>query len=237
MTMDILCLFPMQTFVQLMIVSRIFLSIIGIFILFFSPPTSLPAGWIADQITKNISSHFCLSLVSPTLCMDLFSNTLILMGIWSTCRSCIVPWMLFNFLVIIGLGAGVIFHLNSVFFPALDHHDSGNLDKIETVLKDIHGLIKIILLNVILALEMATVCGVVNVFVNLKIKSVTSCDRRNAWFYEKRSEMRKANESIDCEIRKDERTKDPVPLIHVGEKDKKRDSWETLRFMYNIEYA
>ena len=110
-----------------------------------------------------------------------------------------MPWMLFNFLVIIGLGAGVIFHLNSVFFPALDHRDRGNLDKIETVLKDIHGLIKIILLNVILALEMATVCGVVNVFVNLKIKSVTSCDSRNAWFDEKRSEMRKANESIDCE--------------------------------------
>ena len=84
---------------------------------------------------------------------------------------------------------------------------------------------------------MATVCAVVNVFVNLKIKSVAHCDRKETLFGEKISEMKKASESIDREIRKDERTKGPVHLIHVGEKDKKRDSWETLRFMYDIDYA
>ena len=67
-------------------------------------------------------------------------------------------------------------------------------------------------------------------FVNLKKKSVSDCDSTNILLEEKRSEMKKVSESIDCEIRNDKRRKGPVPLIHIGEKDKKRDSWEGKGF-------
>ena len=221
-----------------MCISRIILALLVIFWMFFSPSTAFPQNTLVHHILNVFPNNDLFSLVSPTLCTELCVDTFLLMGVWSSSPSCLVPWILLNILIMLGLGGGVVFHLLSVFIPAVEQ-ESANINKVEAAIKDIHRFIIIILLNIFLALQMLSVSAVVRLFVQLKRKKISYVFQSD--FVDKEiimtSKENDQQESCESDDKIQKRPKGPIPLINLAENDKKRDSWETLRFSYEEDFA
>ena len=163
-------------------------------------------------------------------------DTLLLMGVWIASRPCLMPWIVLNFLIVLGLGAGVIFHLVPVLLPSLEQECS-DISKVEAALKDIHRLIIIILLNIALALQMVAVSAVVKLFMDMKkekVSEIVPSDSLKKQNVIKRKRNVQTSPRTYKHLESDDqimkRSKGTIPLVNLGENDKKRDSWETLRF-------
>ena len=221
------CLFPLRYTVQLVIIFRIFCSIIGIFYIFFAFPILIPSKQNTYKFLPNIITTVSQGLVSPAFSLELFADTLLLMGLWGYNSACLVPWIVLNTLISCGLGAAVIHLVFPYIFPSQDE-ENNNPDKIEAALGEMENLMKIILLTTFLILQLSIVCAVVNIFLTVNKNMKYSVNNESKIEEESTIESRKSKD-----VEKEKPWNGPVPLMYITENDKKRDSWETLRFLYD----
>ena len=136
------CLFPLHYTVQVVIITRILFSILGIFYTFFTFPHFSPSRW-------NTEDSLCFqSVFSPALSLEIFVDTVLLMGMWSGSKVCMIPWMVVNIIISCGLGATLLY-LASPFLIYIQDQDNKNLDNERETFDEINTRINIILLNTI----------------------------------------------------------------------------------------
>eukprot|EP00091_Calanus_sinicus_P007388 TRINITY_DN18430_c0_g1_i1.p1 TRINITY_DN18430_c0_g1~~TRINITY_DN18430_c0_g1_i1.p1 ORF type:complete len:213 (-),score=87.04 TRINITY_DN18430_c0_g1_i1:216-791(-) len=179
--MATICFLPVMAAVQVFCLARMLPAIVGIFWIIFTSPTVLLPGPIGHLIHSFLPGSNYLNMLVPALSTELVVDMLLLMGVWQHSRTCLVPWLVINILVILGLSATVLYHLVPIFLPASDTEDTSQL---EIALDEVHRFLMIILFNMVLVLQMVNVSGAVKVFVDLglqeKCSSIKTVDKTPA---------------------------------------------------------
>merc|ERR1719153_146378 len=116
--MATLCFLPVRTTVQVISVVRVMIALAAIFWIVFVPPSSLLPGPVGHIIHSFLPGSNYLNMLVPALSTELVVDVLLLIGVWQNSRTCLVPWLVINILIIIGLAAVVLYHLVPIFLPS-----------------------------------------------------------------------------------------------------------------------
>ena len=156
---------------------------------------------------------------------------LLLMGVWQNSRTCLVPWLVINILVMLGLSATVLYHLVPIFLPASDTEDTSQLD---IALDEINRFLMIIIFNMMLVLQMVNVSGAFKVFVDMgfrrNVSFTKTVDKTPAPKASKVSmyEEPKRKSGVFGEPGLDvKQLNNPNVMVTLEEEGSKSDSWET----------
>ena len=169
-------------------------------------------------------------MLVPALSTELVVDMLLLMGVWQHSRTCLVPWMVINILVILGLSAAVLYHLVPIILPSSREEDTS---EIEIALDDINRFLMIIIFNMVLILQMVNVSGAVKVFVDMGFRKSVSftknVEKKEVATVNMYEEPRRKNgdgvfSAGGMEV---EQLNNPNVLVTLEEEGSKRDSWET----------
>eukprot|EP00092_Neocalanus_flemingeri_P001601 GFUD01001707.1.p1 GENE.GFUD01001707.1~~GFUD01001707.1.p1 ORF type:complete len:256 (-),score=69.23 GFUD01001707.1:110-838(-) len=228
--MATICFLPVRTALQVICLSRMFLSMGGIFWIAFMFPTSLLPGPIGNLIHSFLPGSNYLNLLVPALSTELVVDMLLLMGMWQHSRTCLVPWMVINILVILGLAASVLYHLVPILLPSPEEEDTSEMD---IVLQDINRFLMIIIFNMVLVLQMVNVSGAVKVFVDMGFRRSVSFTKTvekkevpavSMYAEPRRKEGEGVFHDSGMEV---EQLNNPNVMVTLEEEGSKRDSWET----------
>ena len=229
--MATICFLPVKAAVQVLCLARMFLAIVAIFWIVFTSPTALLPGPIGHLIHSFLPGSNYLNMLVPALSTELVVDMLLLMGVWQHSRTCLVPWLVINILVILGLSATVLYHLVPIFLPGPDTEDSSQLD---IALDQINRFLMIIIFNMMLVLQMVNVSGAVKVFVDMgfrrNVSFTKTVDKTPATKVPKVSmyEEPKRKSGVFGEPGLDvEQLNNPNVMVTLEEEGSKRDSWET----------
>merc|ERR1711970_1613135 len=96
------------------------------------------------------------------------------MGIWQHSRTCLVPWLVINILVILIMVAKVLYHLVPIFLPSSDTENTSDL---EVSLDEINRFLMIIIVNMMLVMQMINVSGAVKIFVDMGFRQNISINK------------------------------------------------------------
>jgi len=146
---------------------RMFLAKIAITWILITSPSSLILGPITHLIHNFLPGSSNLNLVIPALTTELVVDTTLLVGVWRNALPCLVPWLVINIMVVLGLGAGVMALLSSIILLPVNL-DSDTGSDMETALQDIKSFLMVIILNIFLLLQMINVSAVIHIFVEMK---------------------------------------------------------------------
>ena len=147
--------------------SRMFLAKMAITWIFITSPKSLVLGPIGHLIHNFLPGSNNLNLVIPALTTELVVDTILLVGVWRNTLPCLVPWLVINIMIVLGLGAAVMALLSSVILlpVSIDSETGRDMD---AALQDIKSFLLVIILNMFLILQMINVSAVVQIFVEMK---------------------------------------------------------------------
>eukprot|EP00090_Calanus_glacialis_P007594 TRINITY_DN16030_c0_g1_i2.p1 TRINITY_DN16030_c0_g1~~TRINITY_DN16030_c0_g1_i2.p1 ORF type:complete len:255 (+),score=88.09 TRINITY_DN16030_c0_g1_i2:34-765(+) len=229
--MATICFLPVKAAVQVFGLARMFLAIVAIFWIIFTSPSALLPGPIGHLIQTFLPGSNYLNMLVPALSTELVVDMLLLMGVWQNSRTCLVPWLVINILVMLGLSATVLYHLVPIFLPASDTEDTSQLD---IALDEINRFLMIIIFNMMLVLQMVNVSGAFKVFVDMgfrrNVSFTKTVDKTPAPKASKVSmyEEPKRKSGVFGEPGLDvEQLNNPNVMVTLEEEGSKRDSCET----------
>merc|ERR1712106_756853 len=224
-TMATICFLPVKAAVQLFCLARMFVAIGAIIWIVFTSPTALLPGPIGHLVHSFLPGHNYLNILVPALSTELVVDMLLLMGVWQHSRTCLVPWLVINNLIILGLSATVLYQLLPKFLPGTDAEDTSEL---EIALDEINRFLMIIIFNMMLVLQMVNVSGAVKVFVDMGFtKTVEKQQAPKApkvSMYEEQKRKSGVYGETALEV---EKLNNPNVMVTLEEEGSKRDSWET----------
>merc|ERR1711892_112308 len=229
--MATICFLPVKTAVQLFCLARMFIAIGAIIWIVFTSPTALLPGPIGHLVHSFLPGSNYLNILVPALSTELVVDMLLLMGVWQHSRTCLVPWLVINILVILGLSATVLYHLVPIFLPGTDAADTSEL---EIALDEINRFLMIIIFNMMLVLQMVNVSGAVKVFVDMgfinNVSFTKTVEKQQApkapkvSMYKEQKRKSGLYGEVSLEI---EKLNNPNVMVTLEEEGSKRDSWET----------
>ena len=161
------CFFPARRAVIVFSLIRLILSKVGIAWILFTSPESLVFGPIVHLVTSFLPESTNLNLIVPALSAELVVDTVLLAGLLRNQMFCLLPWLIFNIMLVLGLGAGVMSLLSSIIVLPLNV-ETETPTEMEAALDDIKNFLMVIILNVFLVLEMVNVSAAMQVFAEMK---------------------------------------------------------------------
>ena len=203
---------------------RIFLAIASICWIVLFIPDSLFPGPVGDLLHSLLPGTNILVLAVPTLATELLVNFLLLSGVWSNCRPCLIPWLVISSIFFFCLSAMLVYHLH----PLLVLGVTSDNDK-EAALKDIQSFLMVITFNMIVILQMINIGGVLKVFVDMGYKRDVSFTKGfnkdpKASIFEEKKRISGVYGEPTSEL---EKLKNPNVMVTLEEEGSKRNSYET----------
>ena len=171
--MSSFCFLPARRAVLVFSAVRIFLAKIGITWILITSPQSLALGPVVHLIHNFLPGSTNLNLVIPALSTELVVDTILVLGILKDYLFCLLPWMIINIMLVLGMGAGVMALLSTVILLPTNLQSDTDMD---TALHDIKSFLMIIILNTFLILQMINVSAVVQIFSEMKEREVVEKD-------------------------------------------------------------
>ena len=152
---------------------RILLAKMGITWILITSPQSLALGPVVHLIHNFLPGSTNLNLVVPALSTELVVDTILVLGILKNYLFCLLPWMMINIMLVLGMGAGVMALLSTVILLPTNLQSDTDMD---TALHDIKSFLMIIILNTFLILQMVNVSAVVQIFSEMKEREMVKND-------------------------------------------------------------
>ena len=239
--MATICFLPVKAAVQVFCMIRMFLAMIFIFWIVFTSPTALIPGHVGHLIHSFLPGSNYLTMLVPALSTELVVDMLLLLGVWRNSRTCLVPWLVINILVILVMSAMLLYHLVPIISP--DHRIQEDNSQLEAALDNINRFLTIIIFNMMLVIQMINVSAVFKIFVDMGFRSnasfTTPRDKSpglaKVSMYEEQNNRKSGIFSENC---LEDKLKNPNVMVTLEEDGAKRDSWETretVMFTFNEE--
>ena len=159
--MSSFCFLPARRAVLVFSAVRILLAKIGITWILITSPQSLALGPVVHLIHNFLPGSTDLNLVVPALSTELVVDAILVLGVLKDYLFCLLPWMMINIMLVLGMGAGVMALLSTVILLPVNLQSDTDMD---TALHDIKSFLMIIILNIFLILQMINVSAVVQIF-------------------------------------------------------------------------
>ena len=94
--------------------TRMTLAKVAITWILITSPKSLALGPVVHLIHNFLPGSNNLNLLIPALTTEIVVDTILLLGVWRHTLHCLLPWLIINIMIVLGLGAGVMALLSSV---------------------------------------------------------------------------------------------------------------------------
>eukprot|EP00092_Neocalanus_flemingeri_P008640 GFUD01009309.1.p1 GENE.GFUD01009309.1~~GFUD01009309.1.p1 ORF type:complete len:235 (+),score=85.20 GFUD01009309.1:40-744(+) len=173
--MSTFCFLPARRALLAFCLSRMILAKIAITWIFVTSPRTLLLGPVGHFILNFLPGSTNLSLVIPALTTEIVVDTVLLAGVHRNTLLCILPWLVINIMIVLGLGAAVMALLSSVILLPVSL-DSETGSDMAAAFQDIKSLLIVIIFNMFLILQMVNVSAVVQIFVEMKENVVDTVD-------------------------------------------------------------
>jgi hypothetical protein len=169
-TMPSFCFLPARRAVLAFCLTRMTLAKVAITWILIKSPQSLALGPMVHLIHNFLPGSTSLNLIIPALTAELVVDSILLMGVWKKYLYCLLPWLMINIMIVLGLGAGVMALLSTVILLPVNLENGTDMD---AAFHDIKSFLMVIILNIFLVLQMINVSAVVQIFSEIK-KTIAS---------------------------------------------------------------
>ena len=143
---------------------QFFIAPIAHFIHNFEPGDSV----LSSSNYDDVSGSSYINILMPSVSTELVCNVLLFISLWRQIKILTVPWLLFNIMIILGLGSGVLYLLSNL------------LDKQTN--DESRVLLMIITLNMFLMMAVLHFNSVVKLFMNMTSqRSLSRDDSSSSW--------------------------------------------------------
>eukprot|EP00090_Calanus_glacialis_P008107 TRINITY_DN16443_c0_g1_i1.p1 TRINITY_DN16443_c0_g1~~TRINITY_DN16443_c0_g1_i1.p1 ORF type:complete len:253 (-),score=60.09 TRINITY_DN16443_c0_g1_i1:42-710(-) len=159
------CFLPARRAVLVFCLTRMTLAKVAVTWILINSPQSLALGPMVHLIHNFLPGSTSLNLVIPALTAELVVDTILLMGVWKEYLFCLLPWLIINIMIVLGLGAGVMALLSTVILLPVNLESGTDMD---AAFQDIKSFLMVIILNIFLVLQMINVSAVVQIFSEMK---------------------------------------------------------------------
>ena len=152
--------------------SQFFIAPIAHFIHNFEPGDSVLSSKSDDDDDDDddddVSGSSYINILMPSVSTELVCNVLVFISLWRQIKILTVPWLLFNIMIILGLGSGVLYLLSNLLEKQTNDES--------------RVLLMIITLNMFLMMAVLHFNCVVKLFMNMTSqRSLSRDDSSSSW--------------------------------------------------------
>ena len=147
---------------------QFFIAPIAHFIHNFEPGDSDPSIRSDDDDDDDVSGSSYINILMPSVSTELVCNVLLFISLRRQIKILTVPWLLFNIMIILGLGSGVLYLLSNLLEKQTNDES--------------RVLLMIITLNMFLMMAVLHFNSVVKLFMNMTSqRSLSRDDSSSSW--------------------------------------------------------